>query len=105
VLRAPADGVLTTIKQIGDHCEEGDLIASVQTDHGTSTPVHSPFAGVLRGLIHDGIHVTQGLKVGDVDARNDARACFLVSDKSLAIGGAVLEAVLMKEDIRGKLFA
>jgi len=123
VLRAPSDGVLAASKQIGDHCEEGDLIAVLQSvilskaknlQHGIrdSSPaaqsdmkVVSPFAGVLRGLIREGIHVTKGLKIGDVDRRDDASACFLVSDKSLAIGGAVLEAILMKEEIRGKLFS
>ena len=33
---------------------------------------------------------------GDVDPRDHASACFLVSDKALAVGGGVLEAVLMK---------
>jgi xanthine dehydrogenase accessory factor len=66
--------------------------------------VVSPFKGVLRGLIRDGIHVTTGLKIGDVDPRDDESACYLVSDKSLAIGGAVLEAILTRADIRGKLW-
>ena len=48
--------------------------------------------------------MTEGLKIGDVDPRDDASACFLVSDKSLAIGGAVLEAILTRKDIREKLW-
>jgi xanthine dehydrogenase accessory factor len=48
--------------------------------------------------------VTKDLKVGDVDPRDDPSACFLVSDKALAIGGAVLEAILTREDIREILF-
>ena len=47
----------------------------------------------------------QGVKIGDVDARNDVSACYLVSDKALAIGGAVLEAVLSKKEIRELLFS
>jgi len=35
------------------------------------------------------------MKIGDVDRRNDPAICALVSDKALAVGGAVLEAVLM----------
>lgn len=104
VLRAPIDGILTGLKQIGEYIEEGQLIATVQVDKNTSTQVHSPFAGVLRGLIHDGIRVTKGIKIGDVDPRNDPSACFLVSDKALAIGGGVLEAILTKEEIRAKLW-
>jgi xanthine dehydrogenase accessory factor len=34
------------------------------------------------------------MKIGDLDARGDRQSCFTISDKSLAIGGAVLEAVL-----------
>ena len=36
----------------------------------------------------------RGLKIGDVDARGDVEACRTISDKALAIGGGVLEAVL-----------
>jgi xanthine dehydrogenase accessory factor len=35
------------------------------------------------------------MKIGDLDPRADVAACFTVSDKSLAIGGAALEAILM----------
>ena len=100
VLRAPANGVLTAKAQIGDHLEEGQVVA-VMNDQ---TPVRSPLQGVLRGLIREGIPVTKGLKIGDVDPRNDPSACYLVSDKALAIGGAVLEAILTRVDIRKKLF-
>lgn len=108
VLRAPADGTLIAHKQIGDHCEAGELIAEI--DDGAPGPerprpaVHSPFPGVLRGLIRPGLHVTRGLKIGDVDPRDDRRACFLVSDKALAVGGGVLEAILTKPEVRGKLW-
>ena len=100
VLRAPRDGVVTGLKKIGEHVEEGDVIAVVNHQYS----VISPFAGVLRGLIRDGLQVTKDMKIGDVDARDDASACFLVSDKSLAIGGGALEAVLSKAEIRKKLY-
>jgi xanthine dehydrogenase accessory factor len=38
--------------------------------------------------------VTRGLKLGDVDPRDDPALCRLVSDKALAVGGGVLEAIL-----------
>jgi xanthine dehydrogenase accessory factor len=105
VLRAPTDGTLIAHKNIGDHCESGELIAEIQSVIGNRrSKIASPFAGVLRGLIHPGLHVKQGLKVGDVDPRDDSSACYLVSDKALAIGGGVLEAILTKEEIRKKLF-
>jgi xanthine dehydrogenase accessory factor len=100
VLRAQGNGVVTSKVKIGEHVEEGQVIAVI----GDQWTVKSPFAGIVRGLIHDGLYVTKGLKIGDVDARNDASACTLVSDKALAIGGGVLEAMLAKEEIRNKVF-
>jgi len=60
--------------------------------------------GVVRGLLREGLHVTKDLKIGDVDTRGDPNACYLVSDKALAIGGGVLEAVLSKVDVRKTLY-
>jgi xanthine dehydrogenase accessory factor len=105
VLRAASDGIVVGNKQIGDHCDEGEIIASIQANGATRAEVRSPFDGVLRGLIRDGIQVSRGLKIGDVDPRNDRSACFLVSDKSLAIGGGALEAILSEREIRRKLWA
>ncbi|NWG06376.1 MAG: EF2563 family selenium-dependent molybdenum hydroxylase system protein [Chloroflexi bacterium] len=100
VLRASGDGVLVSKTKIGEHVEKGQEIAVIDNQW----TVTSPFDGVLRGLIHDGLHVTKGMKIGDVDARNDESACRLVSDKALAIGGGVLEAILSREDIRKKVY-
>lgn len=100
VLRAPEDGMLTAHAKIGEHVEEGQVVATVNNQY----PVISPFRGVLRGLIRPGLQVTTGLKIGDVDPRDDPSACTLVSDKALAIGGGVLEAILSREEIRKKLW-
>jgi xanthine dehydrogenase accessory factor len=102
VLRAPIEGVLLARSKIGEHVEEGQVVAVIRghAEH----PVPSPMKGALRGLIREGIHVNQGLKIGDVDPRDDVSACFLVSDKALAIGGAALEAILTREEIRENLW-
>jgi len=134
VLRAPVDGLLVSKVKIGEHVEDGQVLAVIQqpvilrersdlriSDNDDETlrsgshrpdvlresdiKVVSPFGGLLRGLIHDGLHVTEGMKIGDVDARNDASACRLVSDKALAIGGGVLEAILSKEELRNKIYS
>ena len=96
VLRAPHDGTLFAHAEIGEHVEEGQLIAEI-VDRETRTQVHSPFKGALRGLLRDGMEVTRGLKIGDVDARDDPALCRLVSDKALAVGGGVLEAILASQ--------
>jgi xanthine dehydrogenase accessory factor len=105
VLRAPIDGQLIGYAQIGDHLEESALIAEVQSTTGNQiSQIISPFKGVLRGLIHPGLHVSASLKVGDVDPRDDREACFLVSDKALTIGGGVMEAILARSELRTKLW-
>ena len=50
-------------------------------------------AGVVRGAIAPGTAVRAGLKIADVDPRLDVD-CHEISDKALAVGGGVLEAVL-----------
>jgi xanthine dehydrogenase accessory factor len=95
VLRATSDGILITHANISDHIEDGQLIAEIQSKiENRKLKIVSPFAGVLRGLLRDGMEVTRGLKLGDVDARDDPALCRLVSDKALAVGGGALEAVM-----------
>jgi len=91
VLRAPADGIFHDVRAIGDHVTPGDVIAEVE-----GKPVKAVIAGVVRGLLRDGIRVTEGLKAGDVDPRAKRSACFTISDKARALGGAALEAVLFQ---------
>ncbi len=95
VLRAPAGGALKTFAKIGDHLAEGQPIAEVGGSQVTAV-----FAGVLRGLLPDELEVTTGMKIGDLDPRDDPSLCSLVSDKSLAVGGGVLEAMLSQPQIR-----
>jgi xanthine dehydrogenase accessory factor len=104
VLRAPNDGIFVGHKRIGEHCEPGELVAEIQTIENRKSKIVTLLHGMLRGLIRDGVHVTRGLKIGDVDPRDDPSACFLVSDKALAVGGAVLEAIVTRKEIREKLF-
>ncbi len=90
VLRAPADGILTNMAEIGDLLAAGQPIAAV-----ACCKVTAPFDGVLRGILHPGLSVTRGMKIGDLDPRGDPRYCSMVSDKALAVAGGVLEAILM----------
>ena len=92
VLRAPAEGHLVPYAAIGDLVQPEQVVATV-----AGHEIRAPFAGVLRGLIHSDVWVTPGLKVGDLDPRGVVSHCFTMSDKSLAVGGGVLEAVLASE--------
>jgi xanthine dehydrogenase accessory factor len=99
VLRAPVDGELVSGAAIGDRVKKGEVIALVE-----GQAVLAPFDGVLRGLINPGSPVEQGIKIGDVDPRDDPKLVNLVSDKSRAIGGGVLEAILSCPDLRSGLW-
>jgi xanthine dehydrogenase accessory factor len=99
VLRAPADGILVARKEICDRIEEGEVVAEV-----AGLPIQASFTGILRGMLHTGLPVTQGMKVGDIDPRDDPSFCTLVSDKALAIGGGVLEAIFSRPDLRPLLW-
>ncbi len=94
ILRAPGFGKLQTYTEIGHRVEAGQRIVSVD-----GRELCAPFAGVVRGLLPDGFAVQKGMKIGDLDPRLDPAASRLVSDKALAIGGGVLEAVLGRSDV------
>ena len=63
-------------------------------------PLEAPFDGALRGLLHSGLEVEVGMKVGDLDPRGEPSYCYQISDKSLAIGGGVIEAILSRPQFR-----
>lgn len=89
VLHAPCSGVLATNCKIGDYVTAGDVVMTIG-----GTPLRAEISGVIRGLIHPTVSVTQGLKVGDIDPRGTASNCYSISDKGRNIAGGVLEAIL-----------
>ena len=89
VLRAPADGVFHQLLDIGAQVREGDVAATVD-----GQPMVCTISGVLRGILAEGTPVFRGMKAGDVDPRCKIEHCYTASDKALAVGGGVLEAVL-----------
>ena len=99
VLYAPTDGIVQTLVDFGDHVQPGDPVLMI----GDQT-IKAPLAGVVRGLIHPGIWVKHGTKVAEIDPRPEDFRCRAVSEKALAIGGGVLEAILTKPEIRAALW-
>lgn len=92
VLRAPRSGLLSARLDIGAQVEAGTLIATVD-----GAELRASIGGVIRGLVHDGLTVRAGQKLGDVDPRGDVAACATLSDKTRTLSGAVLEAVVAFE--------
>lgn len=93
LLRAPRTGKMYGVRQIGEQVQAGEVVAIVQSVEG-DTPIVAAISGILRGLARDELEVHTGMKVGDIDPRAIREHCFTISDKSRAIGGGVLEAVL-----------
>jgi len=93
VLRAPAAGNVSWEVEIGDLVSAGRELGRVG-----GQPLAAPFDGVVRGLIAPGSQVPAGYKIGDLDARAERQACFTISDKALAVGGGVLEAILARKN-------
>ena len=91
VLKAPVGGKFRGKKRIGDRVERGEVLAEVE-----GIPLESKIAGVLRGIVRDGLPVQEQMKVGDIDPRGIREHCFTISEKAQAIGEGVLEAVLMR---------
>ena len=89
VLRAPDDGVFHLLRDIGSLVQEGETVGEVNGE-----PIKCTIGGVLRGILPDGTPVHKGMKSGDVDPRCKVEYCYTASDKALAVGGGVLEAIL-----------
>lgn len=96
LIRASEDGALEPFVCIGDVVERGQTVAMTGEKE-----VSAMMSGIVRGMLQPGVHVTENLKIGDIDARCEKSNCFTISDKARAIGGGVLEAVTRFEHMRG----
>ena len=91
VMHSPCAGEFHALRQIGDTVEAGETVAAVGGE-----PLCAKITGTLRGILPEGFYVPRkGFKSADVDPRCRLFHCFTASDKALAVGGGVLEAVLM----------
>jgi xanthine dehydrogenase accessory factor len=89
VLRVPQSGIFNALRAIGDVIVAGETVATVNGEL-----IKAGIAGQIRGLLRNGIQVEQGIKAGDIDPRGERGYCDSISDKSRAIAGGVLEAIL-----------
>lgn len=89
LLRSPCEGLFSSVVAIGAVVSAGDVVA-----HVAGKPVVAQIGGVVRGLLFDGLAVTSGMKIGDIDPRCRREHCFTISDKARAVGGGALEALL-----------
>ncbi len=89
VVWAPRVGIFTTSREIGDSVAAHQVIGWVGDQ-----PVEAPMSGMLRGLLRNGVKVSKGSKLIEVDPVNDRAICSFIADKIRAIADGVLEAVM-----------
>lgn len=89
VLYAPQNGKFDSDKEIGEHIEKGEIFGYVNGE-----PIIAKISGVIRGQISWGREVKKDWKIGDIDPRDEEQYCYRISDKSLAVAGGTLEAIL-----------
>ena len=89
LLRSPSNGEICWIKEIGDLVEKDELLGSVGDDD-----VVAGTSGIIRGMINEGTLLEAGMKIGDIDPRGVEVDVKKVSDKALAVGNGVTEAVI-----------
>ena len=88
VIHSPKSGLFTAKRHIGDSVQANEVIGYVDDE-----PVRAKINGIFRGILKSGLMVSDHFKLADVDARCEESHCYSISDKSLAVGGGVLEAV------------
>lgn len=115
VLKAARDGIFFTTRRIGDEVERGERIGNVVSIYGVedfrrgvpvdaSYAVKARIAGVVRGLLRDGVPVVKGDKIGDVDPRGRTEDLGHISDKAKRVAEGVHEALtgLLRELPKGR---
>lgn len=85
---APVAGTFRTGRTIGELVEAGEVVAALD-----ATPLLAPLRGRLRGLTRDGIPVTIGTKVIEVDPRGGAASVRGIVERPRRIAEGVLAAV------------
>lgn len=85
---APVGGTFHTRRRIGDEVRAGEVIAQIE-----STPLAAPLAGIIRGLTHDGVPVSVGTKVIEIDPRAVEPVVRGIGERPGRIADGVLGAI------------
>jgi xanthine dehydrogenase accessory factor len=89
LIRAPAEGILSLIKKIGDKIAQGETLGYVGSRH-----IKANISGCVWGVIRNGVEVKEGQKIGDIDPRGKRELCFEITDQAKTIGEGVLKAII-----------
>lgn len=89
LLKSPKNGIFQPISNISDYVKKGQIVGYVD-----EIPVYSQLDGRVRGMLKEGLQVSTGMKIGDVDPRDDISLCFKISDKAYAIGESIWRVIV-----------
>jgi xanthine dehydrogenase accessory factor len=81
-------GVFRTNHRVGNRVRAGEPVA-----HIGAIALTAPLEGVLRGLTRDGVPVSTGTKVIEVDPRGDADLVHGIGERPARIATAIVDAV------------
>jgi xanthine dehydrogenase accessory factor len=79
---------LRTACAIGQSVAAGEVVARID-----GTTLTAPLSGVLPGLAHDGVQVTTGTKVIEIDPRGDPALVRSIGGRPARIADGVLQAI------------
>jgi xanthine dehydrogenase accessory factor len=87
-LYAPRAGIFRTPFDLGGRIEVGQVVGQVEGE-----PLTAKVAGIIRGIVKDGLAVQEGAKLVDIDPRGDPAYLSELSRKAWIIADAVLTAI------------
>jgi len=104
-VKAVRDGIFFTHHKIGGEVGRGERIGTVVSVYGVedfrqgvpvdaSYPVTARIAGVVRGLLRDGVPVKKGDRIADIDPRGQTDDLDHISDKAHRVAEGVHEALM-----------
>lgn len=104
-VKAVRDGIFFTHHKIGGEVGQGERIGTVVSVYGVedfrqgvpvdaSYPVTARIAGVVRGLLRDGVPVKKGDRIADIDPRGQTDDLDHISDKAHRVAEGVHEALM-----------
>jgi xanthine dehydrogenase accessory factor len=94
VLHSPKNGLFLTNKEIGNSVAAGEEIASV-----AGVPLKAEIGGIIRALVRNGINVTKGTKLAEIDPSGSKEAAYTIRPKMRTIAEGVLKAIQMRYNI------
>jgi xanthine dehydrogenase accessory factor len=89
IIKAARAGRFEARTEIGQMVSPGEVIGTVG-----DLAVQAPHAGLVAGILADGIFVGPGMRLADVDRRSDPALVSRIDPRARAVAGGVLEGIL-----------